>query len=109
MAGSIKPLKLNAGSTIAIIAPARPPVEARLRKGISFLKARGYKIMVFPHVRQRLGYLAGEDSARAEAVNSAFADPKVDAVFCARGGYGSLRIMKQINYDIIRLNPKIFA
>ena len=53
-------------------------------------------------------FLAGPDEHRAELFNRMFADPKLKGVFCARGGYGSLRILDLIDYDLIRQNPKVF-
>ena len=54
------------------------------------------------------GYLAGTDKHRAEIVNQLFADKSVEAIVCARGGYGSLRILHLLDYDTIAQNPKIF-
>jgi muramoyltetrapeptide carboxypeptidase len=54
------------------------------------------------------GYLAGSDDHRAQLVNQLFADNSVDAIICARGGYGSLRILPLLDYDVIAKNPKVF-
>jgi muramoyltetrapeptide carboxypeptidase len=109
MAPLIKPSRIAPGSTIGIVAPAGPPDLERLRKGIEFLKSRGYKVKTYPQVRKRLGYLAGDDRSRADALHAAFADKSISAIFCARGGFGSLRILQDINFDIIKANPKIFV
>jgi muramoyltetrapeptide carboxypeptidase len=109
MARLVKPRKISPGSTIAIVAPAGPPDLERLKKGAGFLKKRGYGIRIFPQVRRKLGYLAGDDHSRAEAINKAFEDVNIDAIICARGGYGSLRILEYIDFDIIRANPKVFV
>lgn len=108
MASLIKPSRIAPGSTIGIIAPAGPPDRERLKKGIRFLKIRGYRVKTFPQVRRKLGYLAGDDRSRADALNAAFADEDISAILCARGGYGSLRILQYVNFDIIKANPKIF-
>lgn len=105
----IKPSRIAPGSTIGIIAPAGPPDLKRLRKGIEFLKRRGYRVKAYPQVRRRLGYLAGDDRSRADALNAAFADKEISAIFCARGGFGSLRILQYVDFDIIKANPKIFV
>jgi muramoyltetrapeptide carboxypeptidase len=104
----VKPSRISPGSTIGIIAPAGPPDRERLKKGIRFLKSRGYRVRTYPQVRRKLGYLAGDDRSRADALNAAFTDEDIKAIFCARGGYGSLRILQHIKFDIIRANPKIF-
>lgn len=108
MALTVKPSRIAPGSTIGIIAPAGPPDRERLKKGIRFLKGRGYRVKIYPQARKKLGYLAGDDRSRADALNAAFADEDISAVFCARGGYGSLRILRYVEFDIIRANPKIF-
>ena len=105
----IKPKKLVVGATIGIIAPAGPPNPERLKKGIRFLTARGFKIKIYPQVRKRLGYLAGDDLSRAEALNAAFGDKNIDAIFCARGGYGTLRLLPYIDFNNIRKTPKILV
>ncbi len=55
------------------------------------------------------GYLAGDDATRAEELMAAFADPETAAVWCARGGYGVVRILERIDFDVIRRNPKVFV
>jgi muramoyltetrapeptide carboxypeptidase len=104
----IKPRKLEKGSRIAIIAPAGPPDPERLKKGKRFFEKAGYKVKIYPQARRKLGYLAGDDRSRAEALVDAFADDTVDAVMCARGGYGALRLLPFVDFEIIKKNPKIF-
>ena len=55
----------------------------------------------------RSGYLAGSDAERAAQVNAAFADSDIKAIVCARGGYGSMRILPYLNYEAIRRHPKL--
>ena len=57
---------------------------------------------------KRIGYLSAPDNDRAKELESAFLDDSVDAIFCARGGYGSIRILPLIDFDIIKDHPKIF-
>ena len=109
MASLVKPSRIAPGSTIGIIAPAGSPDRQRLKKGILFLKGRGYRVKTYGQVRKKLGYLAGDDRSRADGLNAAFADKDVSAIFCARGGFGSLRILQYVNFDIIKANPKIFV
>lgn len=54
-------------------------------------------------------YLGGHPKQRAEDINRMFADPEIKAVLCARGGYGSAQIMRYLDYELIRRNPKILA
>lgn len=53
----------------------------------------------------RLGYLAGADAVRAAELTDAWCDPSVDAVFCARGGYGSLRMVDLVDWDAMAARP----
>jgi muramoyltetrapeptide carboxypeptidase len=61
------------------------------------------------HVYQRRGYLAGEDHARLSDLHDMFSDAEIRAIFCARGGYGSVRLLDKIDYDLIKENPKILV
>lgn len=103
----IKPKRLRTGDTIGIVTPASPIEAPRIRRGAERLRSWGYKVKIHPTVYKRRGYLAGHDCMRAEALNEIFADKEVDAVFCGRGGYGSVRILPHLDYANIRSNPKI--
>jgi len=104
----IKPKKLNIGDTIGIIAPSGPVKKEKLEQSIEYLKEFGYQIKLGNHLFDRYGYYAGTDHARVADLNTMFADPEIDAIFCARGGVGATRIIPDIDYKIIRKNPKIF-
>jgi len=88
-----KPQRLKEGSTIAVIAPSGFPDIDRLGRGKMFFEKRGYRIKIYSQTRHRLGYLAGDDKSRALALNEAFGDDGIDAIICARGGYGALRLL----------------
>lgn len=104
----IKPRRLAAGQTIGIVSPASPPNEPEnLRFSIETIQSLGFKVKTAPHLFARDGYLAGNDAARAADLNAMFASEDVDAIFCARGGYGASRLLPLLDYDIIRANPKI--
>ncbi|MBN2010312.1 LD-carboxypeptidase [candidate division KSB1 bacterium] len=105
----IKPPRLKPGDTIGVVSPASRPGEIRmLRKGVKYLESLGYHVKLGPHVLNQRGYLAGEDKRRIADLHSMFGDPEVNAIFCSRGGYGSPRLLHQLDYDLIRNNPKIF-
>lgn len=105
---SLKPPRLQKGDTIGVVAPASPMKPERLQKGVKYLKNLGYQVKLGESVEQVHGYLAGIDEARVADLNNMFADSAVKAVFCVRGGYGTPRILPQIDYDLIQKNPKIF-
>ncbi len=100
----LRPIK--PGSTIAVIAPAFPPDAQKLAQGIHYLKDLGYHILEGQSLTASEKYFAGSDALRADEINRYFADPQVDAVFCARGGWGTLRYLDKLDYQTIRQNPK---
>ncbi|MFJ4055596.1 LD-carboxypeptidase [Pseudomonas sp. NPDC089743] len=99
------PAALPGNACFAIVAPAGP---ARLdaQKAGQWFAERGYRCRIYPGVSQAEGYLAGSDQQRLQDLHDAFADPNIDAVLCMRGGYGSMRLLDQLDFDLIRRNPK---
>jgi muramoyltetrapeptide carboxypeptidase len=98
---------LYTGATIGVVAPAGPVQRKSVDTGIAFLREAGFNIVAGKYLYRREGYLAGSDEMRAEDLNRMLADPDVDAVFCARGGYGSGRILHYIEPELLTGNPKI--
>ncbi|HXX65333.1 MAG TPA: LD-carboxypeptidase [Bacteroidota bacterium] len=104
------PRSLSKGDLIGIISPGSPLDDlTRLERGIQYLEKLGYRTLVGTHCTNRMGYLAGTDEERVKDIHTMFADKRVKAVFCTRGGYGSPRILSIINYPLIARNPKIFV
>ncbi len=103
----LRPPRLQPGAGIGVIAPASPMAPENLEKGISYLEKAGYRMVRGQTLTLRRGYLAGEDRARAEDLMSMFQRPDVDAIFCVRGGYGTPRLLRLLDYDLIRRHPKI--
>ncbi|MCX7904269.1 MAG: LD-carboxypeptidase [Caloramator sp.] len=105
----MKPKKLNKGDKIGIIAPASPCYNKDLfMKGIKILNDLGFNIELGRSCFAREGFLAGDDFLRAEDFNNFFKRKDIDAIFCLRGGYGSIRILDKIDWDCVINNPKIF-
>ncbi|RLQ94791.1 S66 peptidase family protein [Falsibacillus albus] len=105
----IKPKKLEKGQTVGIIAPASPLYNrSDLTRGIQTLEEWGFRVKVGKNVNNKYEYLAGTDQERAHDFNEMFADPEVDAIFVTQGGYGSARMMRYIDFELVRQNPKIF-
>ncbi|MDY6792151.1 MAG: LD-carboxypeptidase [Thermodesulfobacteriota bacterium] len=105
----LKPPRLRRGDTIGIVAPASHFDVEKFNKGIAVLESMGFNISVPERLFNKKGYFAGSDWERAEMVNSYFADPTIKAIMCARGGYGSMRILSLLDYQTIQQNPKIFV
>lgn len=106
--GWLKPARLQEGATIGLIAPASPASDEKIEKALANLAALGFRVKAGASLRARTGYLAGPDSVRLADLHQAFADPEVDAVWCVRGGYGITRLLPQVDYHLIRKNPKPF-
>jgi muramoyltetrapeptide carboxypeptidase len=105
-----KPPRLQPGDVVGIVAPASPPPDPKvIDRSLAAIERLGFKPKLAPNARKRLGYLAGNDRDRATDLMRMFADPKVKAIFCVRGGYGASRLLCRLDYDVIRRNPKIFA
>jgi len=106
----LKPDRINFGDTIGIIAPASaPPDPKAIDRAAAALERFGFKPKLAKNVRARLGFIAGTDRERAADVMSMFADKKVKAMICIRGGYGASRILDRLDYNLIRRNPKILS
>jgi muramoyltetrapeptide carboxypeptidase len=73
------------------------------------LRKAGFSVRLGAHALDRRGYLAGDDDSRLEDLHTMFRDPDVRAIFCTRGGYGTLRLLHRIDYDLVRQSPKILV
>ena len=105
----IKPNKLQKGDTITIIAPAGNVNEDKINNSVKYFENLGYKVKLGNNIFKTDRYLAGSDEQRLKDLHNAFADKNVKAIICARGGYGCLRLINKIDYDLIKYNPKIFC
>lgn len=103
------PQTISPGACIGIVAPAGIPEPDLLQKGIALIRERGYRVRLADQVDAKGPYaLAGNDEERAEALMRSFEDPTIDAVWMARGGYGSTRLFSLLDPERIRPFPKRF-
>ncbi len=105
----IKPRKLSEGDTIGLIAPGSPISKEDLEESIESVESLGFKPYYTDTILDKYGYLGGKDKDRAEDINHMFANPDVDGIVCARGGYGCNRILPMLDYEMIRNNPKVLV
>lgn len=92
---------------MALVAPAGPLRDAGdLDRASDNARALGWDPVPGEHALDRMGYLAGADSDRAEDLNRALRDPSIDGIWCIRGGYGVLRILDLLDFDAMRRRPK---
>jgi muramoyltetrapeptide carboxypeptidase len=110
MSKFLKPARLSPGDTVGIVAPASPPPNpAAVDHAIAAVEKLGFQPKPGRHLRLRQGFLAGGDRERAADLMAMFADKKVRAILCLRGGYGSARIVDRLDYGVIRRHPKILC
>ncbi|PAF23476.1 LD-carboxypeptidase [Terribacillus saccharophilus] len=95
------------GDTIGIVSPAGPIKREELERGIKIVESLGLRVKLGKHVYDKYGYLAGTDTDRAADLNDMFKDNEVKGIICARGGYGSGRIVELLDYEIIKQKPKV--
>ncbi len=104
----LKPARLKPGAIVGIISPASATfVKEELDIVLDAVRGLGLVPKLAPHVRDRYGYLAGNDRDRAADINQFFNDPQVAALLPIRGGWGCSRILPYLDYEVIRQNPKI--
>ncbi len=104
----IKPPRLKTGDTIGVIAPSSGVSEETFEEGLQHLADLGFKTKIGRYARERNGFLAGSDQERLRDLHWAFQDSEVDGIWCMRGGYGASRILPQIDFGLIKRNPKVF-
>ncbi|HEU4569797.1 MAG TPA: LD-carboxypeptidase [Gemmatimonadales bacterium] len=105
---SIRPPRLGPGARVALVAPAGPLLERDdLARGEALVRALGWEPVLAPHAGGHHGYLSGTDEERLGDLNAALADPRVDAVWCLRGGYGMTRILPGLDFAAARRRPKV--
>lgn len=106
----LSPSPLKQGDMIRIIAPAGPVLsEDAIYRGKHHLETMGYRVSFGKNLFHSNKYLSDTDENRLSDLHNAFEDKDVNAIICARGGYGSLRLINKIDYDLIINNPKIFC
>ncbi len=104
----IFPKRLKHGDTIGLVTPSGPIVKEQLDSTIEKLKKLGFDYFHTDAVLLQYGYLAGYDRKRAEDLMSMFSNKKISGILCIRGGYGSIRMLDMLDFEVIKQNPKVF-
>ena len=104
----IQPPYLKAGDTVAIVAPSGilKHREREVQQAVDLLKSWGLHAMVGKHVFSKSNHFAGTDDERCADLQNAMDDPKISAIWCARGGYGTVRVLDKLNYTKFKNSPK---
>jgi muramoyltetrapeptide carboxypeptidase len=100
----IKPRALKSGDTVGVLSPSAAIDREYLERGVAALKTMGFRVKVSRHALDRAAIVAGP----ASELQAFFADPEVDAIFAARGGYGAGRILPLLDFEAIARTPKVF-
>jgi muramoyltetrapeptide carboxypeptidase len=101
--------RLKKGDKLGIIAPAGPVTEEEIEPAIRLIENEGYRVIKGHHLFDKNGYLAGEDEDRLTDLHDMFLNMDIKAVLCARGGYGTPRLLNKIDLNLIRKHPKPLA
>jgi len=102
----IRPSNLIPGDKIGIVAPARKVSREEMAPAINMLKGWGYEVIEGRHLYGSDNQYSGTDDERADDMQTMLDDPGIKAIFCARGGYGSVRILDRLNFGGFIENPK---
>jgi muramoyltetrapeptide carboxypeptidase len=103
-----KPKRLGPGARIGIVNPAYWLEAERLERAVGVFEKLGYELVLGKSTELVQDKYAGSAEERATDIMTMFADPTIDAIICARGGYGGNRVLPLLDYEVIRKNPKIF-
>lgn len=102
----IRPPRLRPGARVALVAPAGPLAEDAVERALRRVRAWGWEPLLGEHARARHGYLAGTDEQRAADLNAALRSPDNDAIWCLRGGYGTMRILERADWEALAERPR---
>ena len=91
-----RPPALRPGARIALVAPAGPVREERLATALEHCARFSFEAVPGSAIRQRTGYLAGDDAERLADLQRALDDPAIDAIWALRGGYGTMRLLPRL-------------
>ena len=103
----VTPEGLRPGDKIGVTAPAGMVNIEAFHQGIDMLRTLGFRVVIPEDLFSPSSFLAGTDGHRAHIFNQIFEMKEIKAVFCARGGFGAMRILPLIDFRLIRKNPKI--
>jgi len=104
-----RPRRLKHGARIGIVSPSYWLEPERLQRAVSVFEGLGYELVLGKSTGLKQDKYAGDPQARADDIMAMFEDPAIDAIVCARGGYGGNRVLPLLDYGSIRKNPKIFC
>ncbi|WP_073218436.1 S66 peptidase family protein [Aequorivita viscosa] len=102
----ITPNTLQKGDTVAIVSTARKITKEELKPALELLKSWGLKSVLGKTIGAEENQFAGSDELRAADFQEMMDDPNINAIWCARGGYGTVRIIDKLDFSSFTKNPK---
>ena len=106
----IKPAPLKKGDTIGLIALSGAVNDCdSVSRAEKYFVSKGFNVKISDGIYKVNRYLAGADSDKLNELHKFFSDDSVKAIIAVRGGYGAIRLVNSIDYDLIKNNPKIFC
>jgi muramoyltetrapeptide carboxypeptidase len=105
----LAPPKLKPGDAVSIVAPSGPFDRAAFEKGLDVLRGFDLRPLFDERLFAKQRYLAGPDAQRLELLEAAIADPVSKAIWCARGGYGAMRLLPSLKLRALIERPKLFV
>jgi muramoyltetrapeptide carboxypeptidase len=100
------PPLLKSGDLLAVVAPASPVDRDLFAVGAAILETWGFRLTYGPEIFTSRPYLPEADLEAGEFLQRALLDPDVKGIICARGGYGTLRILEYLDYSLLAAHPK---
>lgn len=105
----VKPPALRPGATVGIVAPASNVKRGDLEAGCDALRRAGYRPIYSDSILDKDLYFAGSVQRRARELEEMFERDDVEAIICARGGYGANYLFEALDWEKIKSHPKIFV
>jgi muramoyltetrapeptide carboxypeptidase len=103
------PPPVRPGDRVGVAALSGPVDAERLERGVEALAALGFEPCLGDNLGRRTGYLAGSDAERLAGFHRLAADPSLAAIFFARGGYGAMRLLAGIDWDLLAARPRAYV
>lgn len=102
-------MNINKGDTIGIIALSGETDREKVESAKANLESWGYKVKLSKNIFSKNRYLAGSDEEKLEALKEMLSDNEIRMILASRGGYGLVRLVNKIDYDLIKFNPKVIC
>ena len=100
------PPYLHSGDRVAIVAPARKVSQQEIAAACNLFRSWRLEVVLPPHLFDSDNQFAGTDTTRALTLQQQLDDPSIRAIFCARGGYGTVRIIDRLDFTLFQQHPK---